>query len=367
MLKQGVAQAHAREGAIEVDALALVLDLAGARHGPRDLAEQALGEVHHVLVVGQGLVELEHGELGVVLGGHPLVAEVAVDLEHPLEAAHHQALEVQLGRDPEEHVHVEGVVMGPEGSGDRAPGQGLHHRRLDLEEVPLDEEGADAVYGPAPPAEGLPRGFARDEVDVATAVAQLGVAEAVPLLGQRVQALGEEADLGRAHRELAGAGAEHRPAHRDEVADVEAPKLRVDSLGQVVAADEELDASRDVPEVGERGLAHHPARHEPARDGNPRRLRRELLRGHTPVARLELARLGVAPEVVGIGPSFRPQRLELLPALPDLLALLLDHRPQTPALRLASMKRSRSPSSTAWVLPISIPVRKSLMRDWSST
>ena len=225
--------------------------------------------------------------------------------------------------------------MGPEGSGDRAPGQGLHHRRLDLEKVPLDEEGADAVDGPAPPAEGLPRGFARDEVDVATTVAQLGVAEAVPLLGQRVQALGEEADLGRAHRELAGAGAEDRPAHRDEVADVEAPELGVDAFGQIVATDEELDAPRDVPEVGECGLPHYPARHEPARDGNPRRLRRELLRGRSTVACLELARLGVAPEVVGIGPSFRPQRLELLPALADLLALLLDHRPHTSARNLS--------------------------------
>ena len=41
--------------------------------------------------------------------------------------------------------------------------------------------------------------------------------------------------------------------------------------------------------------------------------------------------------------------------------------PHTPALRLASMKRSMSPSSTAPVLPISTPVRRSLMRDWSST
>jgi len=31
------------------------------------------------------------------------------------------------------------------------------------------------------------------------------------------------------------------------------------------------------------------------------------------------------------------------------------------------MKSSRSPSSTAWVAPFSTPVRKSLMRDWSST
>ena len=45
------------------------------------------GEVHHVVVVRVGLVELQHGELGIVLGGDALVAEVAVDLVDAVEAA----------------------------------------------------------------------------------------------------------------------------------------------------------------------------------------------------------------------------------------------------------------------------------------
>src|SRR5207253_3840651 len=39
----------------------------------------------------------------------------------------------------------------------------------------------------------------------------------------------------------------------------------------------------------------------------------------------------------------------------------------TPCFRLAVMKSSRSPSSTPCVLPISTPVLRSLMRDWSRT
>src|SRR5262249_27116453 len=39
----------------------------------------------------------------------------------------------------------------------------------------------------------------------------------------------------------------------------------------------------------------------------------------------------------------------------------------TPCLRLALMKSSRSPSRTRCVSPFSTPVRRSLMRDWSST
>ena len=60
--------------------------------------------VHQVVVVGVGLVELEHGELGIVLGADAFVAEVAIDLVDAVHAADHQALEVELGRDAEEEV-----------------------------------------------------------------------------------------------------------------------------------------------------------------------------------------------------------------------------------------------------------------------
>ena len=88
----------------EVDGLALVGDRRGAEHALRDLAEQRLGEVHQVAVVPVRLVELEHRELGVVPRRDAFVAEVAVDLEHLLEAADDQPLEVQLRRDAQEEL-----------------------------------------------------------------------------------------------------------------------------------------------------------------------------------------------------------------------------------------------------------------------
>jgi hypothetical protein len=77
----------------------------------RGVADQLLGEVHQVLVVPVGRVELHHGELGVVAHRDAFVAEVAVDLEHALKAAHQQALEVQLGRDAQEHLLLQRVVV----------------------------------------------------------------------------------------------------------------------------------------------------------------------------------------------------------------------------------------------------------------
>ena len=56
------------------------------------------------MVVGVGLVELEHGELGVVGAVDAFVAEVAIDLVDAVEAADDQALEVKLGRDAESEL-----------------------------------------------------------------------------------------------------------------------------------------------------------------------------------------------------------------------------------------------------------------------
>ncbi len=106
----------------------------------RDLAQQRLGEVHQIAVVLEGLVELEHRELGIVACRNPFVAEVAVDLEDLLEAAHDQLLQVELGRDAKVELRVERVVMGDERPRRGASRDRVHHRRLDLEIAARDEE-----------------------------------------------------------------------------------------------------------------------------------------------------------------------------------------------------------------------------------
>jgi hypothetical protein len=94
--------------------------LLGAGRLDRHLAQHRLGQRHQVGVVGVGPVELEHGELGVVLRRDPLIAEVTVDFEHPFHAADCQPLQVQLRRDAHVQLHVERVVMGHERPGQRA-------------------------------------------------------------------------------------------------------------------------------------------------------------------------------------------------------------------------------------------------------
>ena len=145
------------------------------------------------MVVPVGRVELHHRELGVVADRDAFVAEVAVDLEHALEAADQQPLQVQLRRDAQEHLLVERVVVRDERLGVRAARDRVQHRRFDLEEVVLDHELANRRHRLAAREEARARVLVGDQVDVALPVLLLLIGHAVELVGQRAQALGEQA------------------------------------------------------------------------------------------------------------------------------------------------------------------------------
>ena len=88
---------------------------------------------------------------------------------------------------------------------------------------------------------------AGDEVDVALAVALLLVGEAVELLRQRPQRLGEQPQLARLDRQLAGLGLEERAlaptmSPRSQCLNASCASAPVDVVGDV-----ELDAARSCP------------------------------------------------------------------------------------------------------------------------
>ena len=146
VLQDGIEHRQPRERLAEVVDVILVGNLGGAQHVLRQGAQHVLGEVHQVVVIRVGLVELQHGEFRVVPGAEALVAEVAVDLEHPLEAAHHQTLEVQFRRDAQVHVQVQTVVVGDERPRRGAAGDHLQHRRFRFHETVAHQVIADAGH-----------------------------------------------------------------------------------------------------------------------------------------------------------------------------------------------------------------------------
>ena len=155
---------------------------------------ERLGQLHGIGDVGERLVRLHHRELRVVRGVHPLVAERPPDLEHAVEAADDQAFEMELRGDAQVQRHVERVVVGDERAGMGSARLDVEDRGLDLDEAALAERRPEAREHGVADLEHAASVGVDGEVGVALPVADVGIGEAVPLVGQRTDRLGEQLD-----------------------------------------------------------------------------------------------------------------------------------------------------------------------------
>ena len=192
---------------------------------------------------------------GLCLNEIALVAEVLAQLVDALDPADDQALQVELGRDPQVEVAVERVVVRHERPGECAAVDRLEDGRLDLDEALGVEPAAGLGDHLGALEEALAHLGVRDQVLLAVAVAKLGVLEPRPLVGRRAKALGEERPVRDPQRQLALAALERGALDADDVAEVEAGERCV-PVAQVGLARLELDLARAVDEVEEGDLSH---------------------------------------------------------------------------------------------------------------
>ena len=252
----------------QVDVVAHPGDLVGAQDLLGGSREDALQNVHHAVQIGEGLIQLTGGELGVVLGVHALVAEDPAHLIHPLHAAHDQPLQVQLRGDAHIHVDIQGVVVGDEGPGVGAAGDGAEHGGLHLHKAQVVQITAQEGHKLAADLK-IPLGFGvHNEVHIPLAIAQLLVGEAVELLGQGLEGLAEQGDLVGADAHLALLGAEHLTLDPHNVADVVLLEAVIGLLVHLVPAGVDLDAAGLVLQIAEGHLAHAALGHQAAAQGH---------------------------------------------------------------------------------------------------
>ena len=260
---------HAAPLPAEIDLAAPERDLERAGHRERARLHEIARDLHHRLVVGVGPVELEHRELGVVLPAHALVAEVPPDLVDAFEAAHEQALQVQLERDPQVQVHVEIAVVRHERTRHRPARDRLQDRRLDLDVAVLVQVRADrAQRARARVDQPLPRVGVGREVEGALSLLELGILEAVPLLGQRAEGLGEHREPLDEDRQLALARGPDPAGRTDDVAEIHL-REQLAAVRVGVLVDDQLDVARPVAQDQERELAHVPLQDDPAGHRSP--------------------------------------------------------------------------------------------------
>lgn len=182
---------------------------------------QALREIHDIIHVRIGHVELADRELGIMRQVDPFVPEDTANLVNAVQAPYDELLEVQLGRNAEVQVEVEVVVVRDERLGRRAARDHARHGRLDLEEPEAVEVPADVVDDLVACDEDAPRVFGEYQVEVSLAVPGLLVFQPEVPGGQLVQVRCEQDHLGGRYGELAFLRARGPADDTDDVASTE--------------------------------------------------------------------------------------------------------------------------------------------------
>ena len=280
-----------------------------------DFPQQILGKVHEIGIHRVGLIKLQHGELGVVPGGKPFVAEVAVELEHFAAAANKQPLEIQLGGDAQIHRQVERIVVGDEGARCGTAWDHLQHRRFDFHESGPLEVAADRAHDAGARLEAFAGFRVGDQIDIAAAVPQFGVGEALVLVGQRPQGFAEQGEIRHAHGQLALAGAEHLALGADDVAEIEEFQQFGEIGGQLFVVQVQLDGVAAIVDH-QKGPAHTD---HPAREADPPRQRLEFVGVEVGEFAVDCAGAVGGAESIGEGQAPPAQRGKLAPPLGDQL------------------------------------------------
>ncbi len=246
---------------------AVIGELGRAENLLRGVAEHLFNEAHDLLIIEVSAIELKLGEFRVVLVGDAFIAEVAADFINAVEAADEQTLQIELEGDSQVQILVQLVVMGDERTGRGAAVNRLEDRGLDFEEVMAVEEAAQGADDLGTLAEDVLDLRVDNEVGVALAVAQFGIAQtgmaddlAVHFFFLRGRKRGngfrQHADIGREQGNLTGLGAHQRTAGLYEIAEVEEVLEELQLVAHLVDTQEELDAAGGVFNMRESKLAH---------------------------------------------------------------------------------------------------------------
>src|SRR3989338_731966 len=168
--------------------------------------------------------------------GNPFVAKVAVELKDALDAPNQEAFEKEFRRHPQVEIQIQRVVVGDKRPGRRASGDGLHHRRLHLQKIPLLKKAPNETNNPRAPFKHLSDLLIDHEIDIPLPVAGLDIRQTMPFLRQRPQTFAEQADSLGVDGQLLGLGAKERPPNRYNVTDIEELEKPVPFFPQPVPA-----------------------------------------------------------------------------------------------------------------------------------
>ena len=149
---------------------------------------------------------------------NPLVPEIPANRVNLIVASHNQALEVKLVRDGQIHLATQRVHVRLKRLGRPPAVLRLNHWRVKLQKSARVEKGADSGDHLADLYESLVRFAVQHRVEITLPQHQLPVLQPRPLVRQRTDSLGQQAQVLNQHRDFASFGLHHFPGRLDEIA-----------------------------------------------------------------------------------------------------------------------------------------------------
>lgn len=101
--------------------------------------KHVFSEVHEVIEVSIGIIELTSSVFGVVSLINTLIPKILADFKDSLKASNHAHLKVELRGDSHVKSHVEVIVVCGERPSCSTTGYHVHHGSLNLDEVQLSQ------------------------------------------------------------------------------------------------------------------------------------------------------------------------------------------------------------------------------------
>ena len=235
---------------------------------PRDVPlEHLLHKSHQSFIVLIRPIEFELRELRIVIAVNAFVPEHLADLEHLLETAHEEPLEVKFGRDAQIKILAQCVVMGFKRLCSGAAGDRLEYRRFHFEKSLRAQKAAQVAYDLRARLE-KPALFAvQREIKITAAHPFLRIFETVPVGWQGPERFCGDPRALRAHALLAFLGFEEHPFRRNKIPDVERC-LEFRKVGKPLLLEHELDIARSVPKIGKDDVALVAETVDAANDGD---------------------------------------------------------------------------------------------------
>ena len=291
--------------------MTLILNDSGTDRLFCDGTQKFFGVVHEPVIFLVGCIELHHCEFRVVANVNTFVAEGAVEFKHAFKAADDQALQIKFRCDAQVHIHVERIVMGDERFGIGTAGDRMEHRSFHFHEVMFHHEFTSFGDRLGTDHEGAACAFVHDQIDIALTIAGFRIGEAVELIRQRTNVLGQQTEVLDADGKFAGLGEEQRAGCADDIADVDHLLEEVVSfIAHFSLGDKKLDVIGAVFDGQEAGFAHDAFEHDAAGNSNFDRSSFKLFRRLAAVGGTNFFNAVLLNEIIRISNAFSSEFIE---------------------------------------------------------